>query len=152
MKLRCLAQSIFEGSATTTGYIVVRDDSTIRTVDQLKGSQFAFVDPSATAGYLYAAKSLRDNGLDPKRDFATVDFLGNHEAVLLAIFEGRVDAGAAYQGAFHALQASKGIDPLSFRVIAKTQRMPNDVLCVLASAPRELADAIARAECQGRTR
>ncbi len=145
VKLRCLAQSILNGSATTTGYIVVRDDSPIRTLGQLKGSQFAFVDPSSTAGYLYAAKSLRDNGIDPKRDFATVDFLGNHEAVLLAIFEGRVDAGATYQGAFHALQVSKGIDPLSFRVIGKTPRMPNDVLCVPASTPGQLGDAIARA-------
>ncbi len=143
--LRCLAQSILNGSATTTGYIVVRDDSPIRGVEQLKGSQFAFVDPSSTAGYLYAAKALRDNGIDPRRDFATVEFLGNHEAVLLAIFQGRVDAGATYQGAFHALQASKGIDPLSFRVIAKTPRMPNDLICVPASAPKELGDALARA-------
>jgi phosphonate transport system substrate-binding protein len=145
VKLRCLVQSILNGSATTTGYIVVRDDSPIRTVEQLKGTQFGFVDPSSTAGYLYAAKALRDVGVDPKRDFATVEFLGNHEAVLLAVYEGRIDAGATFQGAFHALAQSKGIDPLAFRVIAKTPRMPNDVLCVPAGGSPEFGEAIARA-------
>ena len=154
MKLRCLVQSIEHGSATTTGYIVVRDDSPIRTVEQLKGVQFGFVDPSSTAGYLYAAKALRDLGVDPRHDFATVDFLGNHEAVLLALFEGRIDAGATYQGAFQALWASRGIDPLSFRVIAKTLRMPNDLLCVRADSSLELSDAITRSllALSGKTR
>jgi len=144
VKLRCLVQSIMNGSPTTTGYIVVRDDSPIVNVAQLKGVQFGFVDPVSTAGYLYAAKALRDNGIDPKRDFATADFLGNHEAVLLAIYEGRIDAGATYQGGFHALEHSRGIDPLSFRVIAKTPRMPNDLLCVRADLPASVGDAIIR--------
>ncbi len=144
VKLRCLVQSISNGSSTTTGYILVRADSDIRDIEALKGVQFGFVDPLSTAGYLFAAKALRDRGIDPKKDFSTVDFFGNHEAVLLALYYGRIDAAASYQVALRALKSSKGIDPLSFRVIAKTPRMPNDVFCTRADLPKDLTDVLSR--------
>ncbi len=144
-KLRCLVQGIANGSASAAGYIVVRDDSPIHSVEDLKGVQFGFVDPASTSGYLYAAKLLRDRGLNPKTDFSTVDFLGNHEAVLLAVLDGRIDAGATFQGAFSALRRSKNVDPLSFRIIGKTPRMPRDAFCASASLAPEVADAVTRA-------
>lgn len=145
VKLNCLVQSIADGSATASGYIFVRDDSSRKTLDDLRGGTLGFVDPMSTSGYLYARKLLKDRGLDLQKDFARVEFLGNHEAVLLAVMEGRVDAGATYQGAFNALKRSKGIDPLTFRVVAKTLRTPRDILCVRPEVPDEVAQAIREA-------
>ncbi len=142
MKLRCLLQTITDGSATASGYIFVRDDSPRRTVEDLKGASFGFVDPMSTSGSLMARKLLKDKGFDLSRDLGKTEYLGNHEAVLLAVMEGRVDAGATYQGSFSALRRSKGIDPLTFRVIAKTPRTPRDILCVRPDLPKEVSDAI----------
>jgi phosphonate transport system substrate-binding protein len=143
--LKCLVQSIADGSATASGYIFVRDDSSRKTLEDLRGGTLGFVDPNSTSGYLYARKLLQDRGLDLEKDFARVEFLGNHEAVLLAVKEGRVDAGATYQGAFAALRRSKSIDPLTFRVVAKTLRTPRDIFCVRPEVPDEVADAIKEA-------
>lgn len=142
MKLHCLVQTIADGSATASGYVFVRDDSPRRTIDDLRGASFGFVDPMSTSGSLFARKVLKDKGFDLARDLSKQEFLGNHEAVLLAVMEGRVDAGATYQGAFAALRRSKGVDPLTFRVIAKTPRTPRDIFCVRPELPAEIAEAI----------
>jgi phosphonate transport system substrate-binding protein len=142
MKLKCLVQTIADGSATASGYIFVREDSPRRTLDDLKGATFGFVDPMSTSGYLLARKVMKDRGFDLEKDIGRAEFLGNHEAVLLAVMEGRVDVGATYQGSFNALRRSKGIDPLTFRVVAKTPRTPRDILCVRPDLQPEIAEAI----------
>lgn len=143
VKLNCLVQSIADGSATASGYIFVRDDSQRRSIDELVGARFGFVDPDSTSGYLYPMKLLRDRRFNPAT-LASVEFLGNHEAVLTAVLEGRVDVGATYQGAFAALRRARGVDPRSFRVIAKTARMPRDIFCLRREVPLEVGEAISR--------
>ncbi|MFZ5443489.1 MAG: phosphate/phosphite/phosphonate ABC transporter substrate-binding protein [Myxococcota bacterium] len=145
MKLRCLVQTISDGSASASGYIFVREDSPRRTLEDLKGATFGFVDPMSTSGSLFAKKLLKERGFDLQKDLARVEYLGNHEAVLLAVMEGRVDVGATYQGSFNALRRAKGIDPLTFRVIAKTPRTPRDIFCVRPDLPGEISEAITAA-------
>lgn len=140
----CLVQMIGDGSATAAGYIVVRQDSPIRSVADLPGARFGFVDRASTSGYIYAVKAMLDQGIDPKKHLGPMEYLGNHEAVLLAVLEGRIDAGATYQGSLAALKRSKDIDPLSFRIIAKTERTPRDILCARADLPEVVRTEIQR--------
>ncbi len=142
LKLRPLVTAIADGSATAGGYIIVRQDSPLRRLEDLKGSAFGFVDPASAAGYLYPLKLLKDRGLDPKSLFASTQFMGNHENVLMAIYEGAIDAGATYEGSLPALRRSKKIDPLNFRIIAKTPRTPRDLYCVRADLPPAIAEQL----------
>jgi phosphonate transport system substrate-binding protein len=142
LKLRPLVTAIADGSETAAGYILVRHDSPRRSLEDLKGGTFGFVDPASASGYLFPMKVLKDRGLDTKTLFTRTEFFGNHEKVLLAVYEGKVDAGATYQGTLAALKRSRGIDPLNFRIIAKTPRSPRDLFCVRAEFPAELGDAL----------
>ncbi len=142
IKLRPLVSVIADGSETAAGYIFVRSDSPRRSIEDLQGASFGFVDPASTSGYLYPMKVFRDRGLNPKTFFGRTEFLGNHEKVLLAVYEGRIDAGATYQGSLASLKRSKNIDPLNFRIIAKTPRTPRDLFCVRSDFPIELSDAL----------
>jgi phosphate/phosphite/phosphonate ABC transporter binding protein len=141
-RLRVLASAIQSGSATSGGYIIVRDDSPRKTIDDLRGARFGFVDPASTSGFLYPMKLFKDRGIDPATFFASTTFMGSHDGVLLGILDGGIEAGATWQGSFSALKVEKGIDPLEFRVIAKMPRTPQDVLCIRESGSRELGDAI----------
>jgi phosphonate transport system substrate-binding protein len=143
VKLRPLVMAIADGSDTAAGYIVVRRDSPFQRVEDLKGQIFGYVDRASTTGFLFPRKSLRDHGLDPDKDVQT-EILGNHEAVLNGVLDGKVAAGGTYQGAFAALRLSKGVDPLTFRVIAKTSRSPRDLYVARADLAPELGDAVAR--------
>jgi phosphonate transport system substrate-binding protein len=143
-RLPCLVQMIGDGSATAAGYIVVREESAIRAVPDLPGTRFGFVDKASTSGYVFAVKTMLDQGVDPHKHLGSVEFLGNHEAVLLAVYEGRVDAGAIYQGALASLKRSRDIDPLSFRIIGKTERTPRDILCTRPDLPQVVRDELQR--------
>ncbi len=142
VQLHPLVSAISEGSSTSGGYIIVRDDSPRRSVEELRGARFGFVDPASTSGYLYPLKLFKDRNIDPETFFASTVFLGSHDGVLLAILDGGIEAGATWQGSFGALKAKSGVDPLEFRVIAKMPRTPQDVVCVRADVQPEVGEAV----------
>jgi len=74
--------------------IVANKDSGIKTVADLKGKTFAFVDPSSTSGHLFPKAGLIKAGFNPDKDFARVIFSGSHDANAVAIQNKRVDAVA----------------------------------------------------------
>ncbi|MBK7858544.1 MAG: phosphate/phosphite/phosphonate ABC transporter substrate-binding protein [Archangiaceae bacterium] len=137
-----LVSAISSGSSTSGGYIVVREDSPRRTLDDLKGARLGFVDPASTSGYLYPMKLFKDHGIEPSTFFKSIEFIGSHDGVLLALLDGRIDVGATWQGSFGALRASRNVDPLSFRVIAKMPRTPQDVWCARENLPPEVGQAV----------
>lgn len=145
VSLTSLATVIADGSETTAGYIVVRDDSPVRELKDLKGASMGFVDRASTPGYILPVKLLRDRGIDPATAFSRIEFFGNHEATLIAVLEKRIDAAATFQGAFTSLRRTRGVDPLSFRIIGKTPRTPRDIICASSSLPPEVAEAVKRA-------
>ncbi len=137
-----LVSFIADGSATSAGYIVVRAEGGLTSLEELRGKRFAWVDPSSTSGYLYPRALLLQRGLDPDTFFGETAFLGNHEAALLSVHRGEFDATATWQGALPALQRSRGIDPLEFRIVAKTLRAPKDVFCARPGLPPEVAERV----------
>ena len=57
-KIRIIAQSVIDGSATYRGIIVARNDSDLKTLTDLQGKRFAFVDPKSASGYVYPRAML----------------------------------------------------------------------------------------------
>lgn len=74
--------------------IVARKDSGIKTVADLKGKTFAFVDPSSTSGHLFPKAGLMKAGFNPDKDFGRVIFSGSHDSNAVAVQNGKVDAVA----------------------------------------------------------
>lgn len=142
-KLKPLAMAIADGSDTAASYIVVKRDSPLKRIEDLKGRTFGYVDRASATGYLLPRKYLREHGIDPEKDFEQTHVLGNHEAVLQAVLDGKVAAGGTYQGAFVAMRR-KGVDPLSFRVIGKTARSPRDLYVARHDLPQAVCEAISR--------
>ena len=79
---------------TYRSVIVARKDHGIRTLQDLKGRTFAFVDPSSTSGHLFPKAALIDAGYDPDTYFSHVIFSGGHDASAIAVQNGKVDAAA----------------------------------------------------------
>jgi len=74
--------------------IVANKDSGIKTVPDLKGKTFAYVDPSSTSGHLFPKAGLIKVGFNADKDFGRVIFSGSHDANAVAIQNKRVDAVA----------------------------------------------------------
>lgn len=73
-KIRIIAQSILEGSATYRGLIVARKDSGLKTVAALEGKRFAFVDLKSASGYVYPRAMLIEKSVTPEKYFKETIF------------------------------------------------------------------------------
>jgi len=74
--------------------IITLSDSGIKKLSDLKGKTFAFVTPTSTSGGVGPRFYLVKNKIDPEKDFKNLIYAGKHDAVYLAVKNGKVDAGA----------------------------------------------------------
>lgn len=89
-----VAETKKAGRTSYHSLIVARKDSGIKSVPDLKGKTFAFVDPSSTSGHLFPKAGLIKMGFNPDKDFGRVIFSGSHDSNAVAVQNGKVDAVA----------------------------------------------------------
>jgi phosphate/phosphite/phosphonate ABC transporter binding protein len=140
-KVRIIAQSILDGSATYRGIIVAHRDSGLKTVADLEGKRFAFVDPKSASGYVYPRAMLIEKGVTPEGYFRETMFAGGHDKVISAILEGRADAGAIYDGAL-GVEKAKGVPTEKLVTLASTDPIPHDAIAVRIGMDDALAKKI----------
>jgi len=128
-KIRIIAQSVIDGAVTYRGIIVARKDSGLKTVADLQGKRFAFVDPKSASGYVYPRAMLMEKGVTPENYFRETFFAGDHNKVIAAVLEGRADAGAIYDGALKVATA-KGVPTDNLLILASTDPIPHDAVAV----------------------
>jgi phosphonate transport system substrate-binding protein len=80
--------------ATYRSVIIARKDHGIRTLKDLNGKTFAFVDPSSTSGHLFPKAGMIKAGFNPDTALSRAIFSGGHDASALAVQNGKVDAAA----------------------------------------------------------
>jgi len=97
--LPLLARLEADGSPTFTGHIVVRKDSPLKNLQDLKGKVMAFGDPESTMGTLVPRALLLQKGIDLD-DLAYYHHYAGHTNVALAVLTGDADAGAVKEEVF----------------------------------------------------
>lgn len=140
-KIRIVAQSILDGSATYRVVIIKRFDSGIQTLADLEGQRFAFVDRMSASGYVYPRALLIEKGIDPERFFKETIFPGSHEKVIAAVLRGPAAAGATYEGAV-AMAKAQGFPTFDLEVLASTDPIPHDAIAVRIGLDDALAKGI----------
>jgi phosphonate transport system substrate-binding protein len=128
-----LAQVLRDGGRTThTGELVVLAGSELRGVSDLRGRRVGYVDRFSVTGFILPAAQIREAGVAVESVW-----LGSHAAVLAAVRDDRVAAGATYSG--HA-----ATDP-RLRVLASTGTIANEPVFVQASMPADVRQALRNA-------
>ncbi len=110
--------------------IIVRSDSGIATVADLKGRKIALGDVGSTSSHLGPSQLLADYGLDPRND---TEIIHTSEPIQWeALKRGDVAAvGMNYISDFLKLRADEpDFSPGAFKVIARGPDLPNDILMV----------------------
>ncbi|MFZ5763199.1 MAG: phosphate/phosphite/phosphonate ABC transporter substrate-binding protein, partial [Thermodesulfobacteriota bacterium] len=87
------------------GVILAKAGSPINTLADLKGKKFMIVDRKSFGGAHMAWKVLKDNGIDPEKDFAAFVEGGKHDNVVLAVLNGSMDAGTVRSDTMERMQA-----------------------------------------------
>ncbi|NNG46260.1 MAG: phosphate/phosphite/phosphonate ABC transporter substrate-binding protein [Deltaproteobacteria bacterium] len=112
-----------DNTSTYYGIIFVRKDSGIKTIEDMKGKRFAFVDKATTAGYLVALEYFFEGGVkDYKTYFKETYFAGTHQDAIYDVLNKRADAGAAKNTMYSRLAKE---DPRISRELAILTRSPD---------------------------
>jgi phosphonate transport system substrate-binding protein len=116
--------------------IITRADSGIKSLDDLRGKTFAFGDSLSTTGHVFPRKMLKEKGIDPIRDLKQILYSGGHDATVLAVLNGKVDAGATYANSPDSKDTAwmrylkDPADVKRIRAIAFSEPIPADNLVV----------------------
>lgn len=150
------------------GVIFCRTDrENIHGLDDLNGKTFMAVNKQGFGGWYAVWRELKARGIDPHSDFTDLTFGGTHDAVVYAVRDGKVDAGAVRTDTLERMTAEGKIDIDNFRIIFghdehkhlikdenahksfpfahSTHLYPEWPIAKLAKTPNELAEKVAAA-------
>lgn len=125
--------------------IVTQAGSGIASLADLRGKRFAFVDPASTSGYLFPLAGLKKAGYDPTSFFGQTVFAGSHNNVVLAVYQGRADAGAVYEDARGTIQKTFPDVMDKVKVIWKSDSIPNDTVSFRRDLSSDVAEKVTKA-------
>lgn len=133
------------GSPTYNGQIITRADSDITEIADLEGKTFARPDPLSTSGWIIPMLTMRSQGIVPEQDLDEIVDAGGHPAVVAAVYNGDVDAGATYVDARGTIEDDNPDVMEAVRIIAVSEDIPNDGVQFHPSVPEEMRDQIVTA-------
>lgn len=118
--------------------IIVKAKSLIKTLKDLKGKRFAFVDKSSTSGYLMPLATFKKLGIEPEQDFAQVIYAGNHSKSMAALEDGIVDASATNISSYLKRQKNGQLISKNTRILWESAPIPQSPVVVSKKLPRKL--------------
>lgn len=131
-----------------------RDD--IHTLTDLRNKRFIAAAESSFGGWRSAWREIVEAGLDPYRDFQSLDFGNSHDAVVFAIQGGKADAGTISANVLEQMELEGTVDLKAFKIINQqtqygdrfpfvlsTRLYPEWPFAVAQHTPGELAEQVA---------
>ncbi len=120
--------------------MIVKADSPVQRLEEMRGRSLAFSDPNSTSGFQVPGWFLRRQGMDPAAFFSRTGFSGSHEQGVMAVINGTYDAAVvAYsneeRNTFQRM-AEKGMIPAgAVRVIWRSPLIPNSPVVIRMDLP-----------------
>ena len=93
----------------------------LKTLEDIKGGTFAAVDETSLGGFMMALREFKAVGINPYRDFIHLTFAGTHDKVVMAVREGKVDAGTVRTDILERMADEGRIKLSEFRIINAQQ-------------------------------
>lgn len=121
--------------------IIVKKDSPIQSVADLKGKKMGYQNVTSSAGFVWPAGKLLEADLDPLKDVDAVTLKG-HDQGVLAVLNGDVDAAAIFQDARNIVKNDYPTVFEDTRVLTFTEPIPNDTISVRSDMDAEWVSKI----------
>ncbi|PGZ62744.1 phosphonate-binding protein [Bacillus cereus] len=115
---------------------VVKKDSNINSVKDLKDKKIGYQDVTSSAGYVWPAAVLLKEGIDPLKDVKPVTLKG-HDQSLIALLNGDVDAAVVFQDARNIVKKDYPNIFDQTKIVKFTEKIPNDTISVRSDLDAE---------------
>lgn len=125
------------------GIILVRKDSGIKTIKDLKGKAISYPAPTALAATMMPQYFLKTHGLDVMNDTET-RYVGSQESSIMNAFLGDTAAAATWPPPWRALAKERPELAREMEVKWQTEPLPNNGLVVRDDMPAALVEKVAR--------
>jgi len=144
-----------DGSIFYIAAMVVRKDSGINSIDDMKGHSLAFTDPNSASGYLIPSATLRAKGIDlaDGKYFTRTGFSGGHEQGVIAVLNRQYDACVVWtsglgdqatgfsRGVLRSMVDKGMLKMADVNIIWKSGKVPNGPWTVRSALPPGLKQA-----------
>lgn len=138
--LRAFTTTIIPASGDIfRGIIITHRDSSIRTLEDLKGKDVIIVSYKSAGGFLAQKLWLREQGIDVLRDLRLREGK-RQEEVILNVYRRAADAGFVRESALDVLQEE--IDLSRIRIVATTAYIANWPFAATKSASEHLTEQV----------
>lgn len=132
-----------QGESTSQGYIFVRKDSNIRSINDMRGRNIVFVDPATMEGYLFALAFFQQHGVkDFNQFFNRYYFSGSHASTIFAVLDGRADIGSAKSTVYQQLVNNDPSIGQELEILAQSPQIPEVTLCIRSEIPQEIREKL----------
>lgn len=126
------------------GIILTKKDSGLNTLESIKDKTWAFTSSQSTSGTLVPTVMFSKSGIDPQKYFSKVLYSGGHEASILSIKAGKIDAAST-----NTLDFNRGLGKAwtenDFNIIWTSDLIPGSPMAVRGDLPESLKKALKEA-------
>ncbi|HDA9644914.1 phosphate/phosphite/phosphonate ABC transporter substrate-binding protein [Staphylococcus aureus] len=125
--------------------ILVKKDSKIKSLKDLKGKKIALQDVTSTARYTFPLAMLKNEaGINATKDMKIVNVKGHDQAVI-SLLNGDVDAAAVFNDARNTVKKDQPNVFKDTRILKLTQAIPNDTISVRPDMDKDFQEKLKKA-------
>ncbi len=125
------------------GLLVVRRDSPIREISDLKGKTISYPSPTAVAAAMLTQYWLKQQGLDIQHDVHNV-YVGSQFSTLQHVLSGSSDVASTWPPPWRVFQTKFPQEAAGLRVLAQTPPLVNNSVMARDDVPAALAQQVQR--------
>ena len=138
-----LAVEVRKGSSVYySGIFTNNSNLSINNLNDLYGKKVAFGDINSTSSFVFPMAMLVESGINPIIDLSKSQLTGSHANSLKALQAGIVDAAAASFNSYEKAVRQGSIIANEFKIIAKSDPIPNPPLAMSVNLPKIVKDTI----------
>ena len=123
---------------------IVRADSDIETIEDLKGKKIGYQNVTSSAGFVWPAATLMEADIHPLEDMEPVTLKG-HDQAIISLLNKDIDVAVTFQDARNVLASDYETVFEDTRVLEFTEPIPNDTIAVRPGISDEMKDKITAA-------
>lgn len=140
-----VARPEIKGVSTYRGCVIVRKDSGLKKIEDLKGRTFDFVSNNTSAGYLYPRHLVKSKGGDPETFFGQTSFAGKHDIAVSKVLNKGCDGAAVKNTVLDKMAAADPRVKQELAILHQSDPFPDGTILFRKGSDPGLVKAVKKA-------